>query len=163
MKDLIPKEILTRNLLEHPAVGAWSDLNPERVEPEQIETLRRASKSSIYRLQKAGPGGSNVIAKRCLAASASIECLVYQDVLPLLPLPALQCYGVVQDDEPEFRWLFLEDAGIQPYLKSLPAHRALLAEWLAAVHSLEFDKHVTERLPDRGPSHYLKVLGSATG
>jgi aminoglycoside phosphotransferase (APT) family kinase protein len=163
MKALVPREILRSNLLDQPVVRAWSELSPERVEPEQLEILRRGHKSAIYRLREAGPGGSNVIAKHCSAANARLECTVHQDILPLLPLPALQFYGVVQDDDPSFGWLFLEDAGLQPYLQSLPQHRALLADWLAALHSLQLDEQVAGRLPDRGPGHYLKVLDSARG
>src|SRR5437870_10223544 len=31
-------------------------------------------------------------------------------ILPLTGLPALHCYGVVEESEGEFCWLFLEDA-----------------------------------------------------
>src|SRR2546422_5550998 len=33
---------------------------------------------------------------------------VYQEVLQSLGLPALQCYGLLEDERPGFRWLFIE-------------------------------------------------------
>jgi hypothetical protein len=161
MRDLVPKATLTTDLRAHPAVRAWERLLPDRIEPEQIEALKGANKSAVCRLVGVGPDSSNVIAKRCLAASASVECLIYQDILPMLSMPALACYGMVDDEDPKFRWLFVEDAGLQPYQKSLPEHRALLAEWLAALHSLDLPEELAGRLPDRGPGHYFEVLESA--
>jgi hypothetical protein len=161
MKYLVPKEILRDNLLDHPAVCAWSQLGPERIELEQIETLRRGNKSSIYRLRGVGANGSNVIAKRCLGEGALTERTIYQEMLVYLPLPALHCYGVVEDNDPDFRWLFVEDAGTQAYNPGMPEHRAVLAAWLAALHSVRVEESVSKRLPDRGPDHYLKVLRSA--
>ena len=102
-----------------------------------------------------------MIAKRCLSASARIERLLYQDILSSLPLPALQCYGVVQDKEAGFHWLFIEDAGTQPYVITSAEHRALSANWLAALHSIRCADSLIEQLPDRGPGHYLSVLRSA--
>ena len=161
MKDLIPKETLSSNLLEHSAVAAWSELAPEKFQPSRIEVLRRAAKSAIYRLEGSGPGGSNVIAKRCLSATAAIEWVIYRDILVLLPLPALECYGIISDEDPNFSWLFIADAGREPYVKELPAHREALAEWLVELHSLELQASLTDHLPARGPDHYLGVLANA--
>jgi len=65
MSKPITSEILPANLLEHSAVKAWSQLQPERVEPEGIEILRLKPKSAVYRLLRLGPTGSVVIAKKC--------------------------------------------------------------------------------------------------
>jgi phosphotransferase family enzyme len=158
MKDLIPREILTANLLEHPATRAWNELQPDPVEPVEIQTLKQTNKSAIYRLACAGCGGSNVIAKRCHAGTAATERMIYDQVLGCLPLPALRCYGVLQDTNPEFTWLFVEDAGIQPYRPELPEHGTLLAEWLATLHAASGDLAAASLLPDRGPAHYRAHL-----
>src|SRR2546422_700916 len=83
---------------------------------------------------------------------------VYQEVLQSLGLPALQCYGLLEDERPGFRWLFIEDAGTQPYLPSLPKHRAALARWLAILHSAGQELPASRALPQRGPAYFLEHL-----
>jgi hypothetical protein len=134
MSKPIAKEILTGNLREHRAVQFWSRLQPERVEPERIEILKRKRKTIVYRLVGVGPGGSAVIAKKCLAGTGEVERIIYQELLPRLPHPALRCYGFVPEPEGEFSWLFLEDAGVQMYSPADAEHRALAGRWLATVH-----------------------------
>jgi hypothetical protein len=158
MKDLVPREILTADLLQHPAAQAWNELQIERVEPTEIQILKRMNKSAIYRLRGAGPNGSNVIAKRCLAETALTERLVYEQLLEGLHLPALQFYGFLEDENPQFRWLFLEDAGTNPYRPGSQAHCELLAEWLAILHTLGQQLPNANLLPARGPAHYLQHL-----
>jgi aminoglycoside phosphotransferase (APT) family kinase protein len=152
-------DIVRTHLLEHPAVQAWGKLNPERPEPVEIETLkRRKVKGAIYRLAGVGPQGSAVIAKRCLTATALIEHTIYAEVLPRLPLTALHCYGFVEDPDPHFRWLFLEDAGNEPYSPKLAEHRVLAAHWLGLLHTSATHVAAAASLPDRGPDHYLTQL-----
>jgi hypothetical protein len=52
-------EVLRTNLHEHPAVKAWSELQPERVEPEWIVRVQEESKkSSLYHIFRSwGRGG----------------------------------------------------------------------------------------------------------
>ena len=59
-------EIIGTNLLNHPAVVAWNQLQPKRVKPEGIQILkqRKNKKSLVYRVVGVGPAGSAVIAKR---------------------------------------------------------------------------------------------------
>jgi len=73
MSKSITTEILPQKLLEHPAVKAWSQLQPERVEPENIEILKLKRKSAVYRLIRARPNSEPVIAKRCRRRIARIE------------------------------------------------------------------------------------------
>src|SRR5438046_161827 len=126
---------LPERLVEHPAVKAWAALNPERVEPENIEVLkfkRCDSKSAVYRLEGVGPDGAAVVAKRCLAKTASVERIIYEEVLPRLPIPALGCYGFVEMPGEGYCWLFLEDAGREEYSSLDGEHRAIASPWLAA-------------------------------
>src|SRR5436309_1773174 len=50
--------ILQGDLLQQPAVRVWSQLQPERVEPESIEILKKRRKSTVYRLCGVGPDGA---------------------------------------------------------------------------------------------------------
>src|SRR5437867_2073874 len=91
-------ETLPERLSEHRAVKAWAALNPERVEPKEIEILKLKNKSAVYRLVGVGEEGSSIVAKRCRAVTASVERMIYEEFLPLLPLPSLRYYGHL--DEP---------------------------------------------------------------
>jgi len=158
MKDLIPSEILTVDLLEHPAALAWNALQAQRVEPTEIQTLKRTNKSAVYRLLGAGPHGSSLIAKRCPIETALTERLIYNRFLICLPLPSLKCYGFLEEEESQFQWLFLEDAGTQAYRSEQREHGTLLAEWLAVLHTSAQELLAADSLPDRGPAHFLKHL-----
>ncbi|MBI3941070.1 MAG: aminoglycoside phosphotransferase family protein [Acidobacteria bacterium] len=146
------------DLLEHPAVQAWSTLQPERVEPLGIERLKKEWKSRVYRLEGVGAAGSGVIAKRCKQTTALIERAIYQEILPQSPLPTLRYYGYVEDSDDGFAWLFLEDAGEEEGPTSGSEYRVLAAEWLAALHLAAVPPDLQARLPSRGSNHYLQEL-----
>lgn len=151
-------EVLRTNLHEHPAVKAWSELRPERVEPQWIETLKDIHKSSLYRLEGVGMGGSAVIAKRGRRGPLPLEHKIYMEVLPHFPMPSLHCYGFVEKPDDKFCWLFLEDAGGEQYSSLSEAHRALAARWLGTLHTASLTSAVDNALPDRGPNYYLEHL-----
>jgi hypothetical protein len=155
-----PRELLQTDLLEHPAIKAWSRLLPERVEPESVEILREKKKSAIYRLEGVGLAGSAVIAKRCRQAAALIERTIYEEVLPRLPITSLYYYGLVEEPDGNFCWLFLEDAAGENYSPSIEEHRALAAQWLGHLHTSAAYITAADPLPERGPGHYLEHLQS---
>jgi hypothetical protein len=107
-----------------------------------------------------GPGGAAVIAKRCAATTAALERTIYEDILPHLPVTALRYYGCTQQDG-EFCWLFLEDAGRERYSPYRKEHCALAGRWLGLLHTSAARLAPAARLPDRGPGHYLEHLRSA--
>ena len=121
-------------LVDHPAVAAWRELRPERLTPRSIDIVRDSEKRAIYRLNGVGCGGSGVIAKRCRLSTASIEHTVYDEILPRLPFTTLRYYGFVQEDD-EFAWLFLEDAGRVRFSRGVAEQRTLVGRWLALMHT----------------------------
>jgi hypothetical protein len=140
----------------HPAVRAWAELCPGRPEPTRVTTLKaQEEKSAVYRLEGAGEAGAAVVAKRCRAAVAAVERLVYERVLPRLPPPQLRCYGWVPEPDRRCAWLFVEDAGEGAFCPALPEHRRLAARWLAQVHAAARESAEGVELPDRGPGTYL--------
>ena len=153
----------------HPAARAWCKLTNRQSGPKSIEIIqeqvrraeeiyRTTSKPFVYRLTGVGPDGSNVIAKRYECAAASTECAIYQDVLPYLPVSTLRYCGLVADDDPQFCWLFLEDAGEEPYLLNAEEHRVLAGRWLGVMNVAAQQLRAATRLPDRGPGFYRKLL-----
>lgn len=148
--------------LAHPAVMAWSRLRPARVEPVGIDLLKEeARKSVVYRLQGVGQGGGAVVAKCSRRAKALTERTVYEEILPALSVPALHYYGFAEDTDGDFCWLFMEDAGDEPYSPKRAEHRALAGQWLGVLHAATIGSEVASRLHDRGPDHYLRRLQSA--
>jgi len=158
MREPAAVEIAGINLMKHPAVRAWNVLRPECRAPESIAILKQEIKSAIYRLDGVGPGGAAVVAKRCLTATALTELAIYEEVLPHLPMPSLRCHGFVADQDSRFRWLFVEDAGEEPFSPLQAGHRALAASWLGLLHTSAATVPAAARLPDRGPGHYLEHL-----
>ncbi len=66
-------EIIGTNVLNHPAVMAWSQLQPKRVKPEGIQILkhRKHKKSGVYRVIGVGPANVAIsagLAKDTLAS-----------------------------------------------------------------------------------------------
>jgi Phosphotransferase enzyme family len=152
-------EIIRADLLEHPAVKAWRGLRLGRGEPASIEILKEGKKIAIYRLAGVGPKDSAIIAKRCRMATGSIERIIYEQVLPHLPVTAPRYYGFAEEDT--FCWLFLEDVGMEQFSPFIEEHRVLAARWLGLMHTAAAHVATTARLPDRGPDHYLEHLRSA--
>lgn len=157
--------IVQTDLLQHPAVQAWRKLQPLHVEPERIEILKgklpmhtKRTKRLVCRLVGVGPAGSAVIGKRCWHSSAAIENTIYADILPRLPVPSLRYYGMLEETNGKFCWLFLEDAGEQESSKLNGEHRELAAQWLGLMHTSATHVSAPACLPDKGPSHYLKRL-----
>jgi hypothetical protein len=150
---------MIKALPDHVAVLAWSQLGPERVEPEGIEMLKRKrGKSEVYRLSGVGPNGTAVIAKRCPAGNAMVERLVHEELLGTLGLPTLRLYGAVPEPGGDYCWLFLEDGGAETYSAANRQHQELAARWLAGLHQARFSTTFAETLPARGGAHYLGRL-----
>lgn len=148
------------DLLEHPAVKAWGKLQQQRVRPGWIEVLKEKKKGAVYRLAGVGPGDSAVIAKRARLEKAAIERTIYEMVLPHLSVTTLHYFGSIAEDDGCFWWLFLEDAGDQPYSPFVEEHRSTAARWLGAMHTNARRVDLKARLLDRGPNLYRDQVGS---
>lgn len=149
--------IMDTNLVEHPAVEAWAALGYPRVNPKRIIQLNDQPKSKVYRLQGIGQPDS-LIAKRCLQDTAQFERSLYEEIFPHLPVSTLQYYGVLDEPDSEFSWLFLEDAGEEAYSPLNQEHSRLASQWLSLLHTSTEHLAAVARLPDRGPNHYLEHL-----
>ena len=151
-------EVLTEGVREHPAVQAWLQLQSDSGEPSSLELLQRRRHSTIYRLGEVRQDGARVIAKRCRTATAQIEHTIYQELLPLAGMPVLRCYGMLEEPEGEYCWLFLEDAAGVRYSPQLPNNRALAGCWLGETQLAAASAGLKSRLPDRELDHYLRLL-----
>lgn len=135
---------------------AWGRV--DTTSPRRIDVLRsKASRASaLYRLCAAGSGGEDVVAKLCRGEDAAIEPALYRDVLPHLPISIPHCYGTTPEEGGT--WLFLEDVGGERVDPSCRAHRVLASRWLARLHASAQQRTLEDRLPRRGPAHYLERL-----
>jgi len=156
-------EVPQSDLDDHPAVAAWLTLAPPARRPGRVFVLKPEKKrSAVYRLGGAGPGGSAVIAKRGRAARLARELLIYREVLPHVSAPTLRCYGTIEDHQPGFGWLFLEDAGDERFSSGTAEHRALAARWLALLHSsIPCQPAWQACLPGRTVEYYRTIVGLA--
>ena len=127
-------EIIVGNAREHPAVKAWWALQHAPIVPGRIEVLKLKHKIAAYRLVGVGPHGSSVIAKRCRTAKARVERLIYEELLPRVPVSALRSYGFLEEPGGEFCWLFLEEANGELYSPQRDDHRKLAGRWLGTLH-----------------------------
>ena len=151
-------------LATHPAVVAWRAIQPRASCPDSIEVLKREVKSTVYRLQGAGPAGSAEIAKRCMPETARLERTIYEQILPRVAVTRLEYYGSLVDEADDVSgWLFLEDAGGTTYSPTDPEHRALAGRWLGLLHSGATQLVATAGLAERGPGYYLERLRIARG
>ena len=159
ISDLRPMQ--RSNIMSHPAVRAWRQLNP-RAEPRMITPLvGRRRKNAIYRLDGAGRGGVAVIAKRSAKSTALVERTVYEEVLPRLTIPSLHEYGYLEEPDGEHCWLFLEEATGAEYMQLLDGHRSHAARWLGVLHTAAAGVDVKGRLPVAGSGRYLNLLREA--
>ena len=155
-------EVLTDGLEEHRAFQAWCRVQSARVEPQTIDAMKQGKKVGVYRLNGVSPDGQAVIAKRCGSATGQVERLVYEEILPLMPVTALRCHGFLQESD-DFCWLFIEDAAGELYSQERAEHRSLAGRWLADLHGVTLPDNLRTRLPNRELGHYLNLLrGSRT-
>src|SRR5438309_4790502 len=153
-------ETRRENLLAHPAVQAWRQLHPDRVVPDRITPAKfKPNKPrpnlTVYRLEGVGVDGAAVIAKRCTREGGRIERIVYERVLPHVPLAGPHYYGAVEGPPDEdVCWLLIGEIQGEKYDMLRPDHRAAAARWLGILHTEAQSAADQAGLPDGGPSRY---------
>ena len=152
-----------RRRLERPEVvarahTAWHQLHPEGPEPAAIEVLVRKKKSAVCRLHGPVETGFPVIAKRARTRSAQVERALHARILPRLPVGTLDWYGMVDEEQDDFCWLFLEDAGDAAFAPERHEHRVLAATWLASLHTAGAGVESAPPLRESGAPHVLERL-----
>jgi len=150
-------EIVRSNLSEHAAAVAWSHLGHGGSEPTEIILLSKRVKSSIYRLVGATLERSSVVAKYCQRHTARHERIIYEEILPKLPVTTPQFYGFVAG-ESDFDWLFLEDVQGERYSRENESHSILAARWLGLLHTSAAYLANSKVLPNRGPEYFVEQL-----
>jgi len=146
----------------HPAATAWRKFAAQtsRNLPARIELIQeRPSKPAIYRIVGAGPEGGDIIAKRCGRGTATTERVIYEEILPQMPISAIRCYGSAPDEDERFSWLFLEDAAGEPFSAKDQEHRELAGRWLGLMQTCA--AHIpaaAASLPDRTGTFYSQLL-----
>lgn len=142
--------------MERAAMRAWAAVSAGE-ECRRVQIVRATSKSLVCRLH-AGKAGNALIAKRSEPGTARLERTMYCDVLPWLPVRALNCYGWLERDGDGLSWLFLEDCGDE--LLGAENMREL-AHWLGVLHGTAASLDVGTALPQRGLEYHLANLHDA--
>ncbi len=168
MRDHKTVKILLTDLHTHPAVQAWNELGSGLFKPTQIDVIKgelqennQVTKKYVCRLLGVDEAGSSVIAKCCKRSQAMIENRIYEEILPHIPVGFLKYYGMAEESDGKFCWLFLEYAGDRKYSPDFEDHRQLGTRWLATMHAASIDVESAASLPHKEPKQYLKRLRSA--
>jgi len=150
--------IVRERLGDHPAVRAWAaaTTNSRAHEPDYVLVLRERVPGAVYALPGVGGTGGAVFAKRSRIAGSAVEQSVYEQILPLLPVPTPRYYGAITTGE--YGWIFVEDVGSNRYCQDEPTHRAVAARWLASMHTAAVPIPAVRSLPGAGPARYLRHL-----
>lgn len=150
---------------QHPAFRAWRELQPATETPRGIEILKgkppregKELRRIVCRITGVGLTGSAVIGKGCRPNNGMVEDTIYRNILPHLPFHSLNYYGMVEEPNGDYCWLFLQDAGEEIYSPELEDHQLLRAQWLALMHTSAARFAAPNSLPDKGLGHYLKRL-----
>ncbi len=156
--DPAPTAVTPGAIPNHPALRAWRTRNPSTPDPAAIEVLKDKRKSLVCRLRGVGPNGSAIIAKRSHVRTARTERTIYEEIFPRLPLRSPRYLGHAVDEDPWFRWFFLEDVGEVPYDPSLEEHRELATRWMSTLHTSGESVAAVFGLTDRGPAYHARHL-----
>jgi Phosphotransferase enzyme family len=159
MAEKEPIAILVNEIDQHPATLAWRQINGRMI-PQAIEVVQQQRKSEIYRLMEGTPGKESIIAKRCVTRTGKFERVIYEEILPLLPISKLHYYGAFQEND-SYIWLFLADAGKFSFSPVEESHRILAAHWLGGLHRFAPQTCAAEILPERGSSYYFELMQKA--
>jgi aminoglycoside phosphotransferase (APT) family kinase protein len=158
MSEKYKVRVVHEDCAEHPAVLAWGEFSGRMIVPERIEVLCAKGKSRTYRLFGAGPSGTSIIAQwASRTRKAAVELIVYEEILPHLPVTAPRFYGF-KAESPEHAWMFLEDVGSERYADTDQVQRVLAARLIGMIHSAASGVPAVRSLPDAGPPRYLNYL-----
>jgi hypothetical protein len=149
---------ITTGLYHHPAVLAWRKLGLSGPDPERIVDLKR--KRCVVRLGRVGPGGAGVIAKLCQRDKGRLERAVYLEVLPRLPVSAIEFFGCVDDDDGTSMWLFVEDVGDERYDPDSSRHGMLAGHWFGTMQAHVEPETLPGFFPERGAAYYRDCMQS---
>jgi len=114
----------------------------------------------IYRLSGVGSNGNSVIAKKASLNKLINEKFIYENILPLLPVPFLYFYGFVADSDNKTAWIFLEEGEGENYSEEKEADRILAAKWLGLFHSVTSQLDNNSLLKEHGAEHYYEYIKS---
>jgi hypothetical protein len=153
--------------IEHPAIRAWGNLGTSARMPSSVAVLKTykgkspSRKSSVFRLEGVGHDGTAIIAKRARRPTMHVERVVYEEILPSVPVTAVRCYGFVEERDSEYCWLFLEEVIGEDYSESSPKHRSLAAEWLSVLHTFTANLALSAIIPELRLDRYRACLQTA--
>lgn len=136
----------------------WLQTGAHRNQPKSIEILEKSKKSEIYRLIDAGKNHHSIIAKRGQLCSLITERIVYEKILPQIPLPSLQFLGFMEEPCGEYGWLFIEDAGNLRTSREAIEERMAISKWLGIFHSTSARIPMVDNIPHIGPDQYLQRI-----
>lgn len=151
------------------ALRVWYEAGGEADEVVRVDTLKRNSRTHVYRLV-CRTGRGSVIAKRCREQVAKLERVMYEQIVgPAVGLRSPRLLGFSAhperggaDDQGHY-WVFLEDLGPRRHDPSDAGQRHQLAGWLGVLASCTtgLAQSTREGMPRRGLADFRPFLDTA--
>ena len=133
--------------------------------PQTISKLKlkpsREKAVLTWEMKIPGKPSFELIAKRGEIDEARFENLLYTTILPRLGLGSLRCFGIVEELDNRFAWLFLEHAGHCRYNPTIREHLNLAVEWLSILHGSQLELELKDYFRKCGDEHYAASLRTA--
>lgn len=139
-------------------VRGWASNFWSRGGLKRVEVLKEPNiKSAVFRLHGSGAVES-IVAKWGRTEAIELERLMHGHLLPHLGLAHLHIYYQVADQVSGGAWLFMEDAGDQPFDFANATHVGLASDWLAKLHTRSARLNEVPEVPIRGSIYILQTL-----
>lgn len=150
--------IIDKDQIEcHPAVSGLIKLNLNKPIPDEIETLADKKKSNVLRLRWNKGDIKSMIAKGAPFKKLQLEIEIYTYILPKFPFSNLCAYGLIENAENDFSWMFLEDSPFESFNPESINHRMAGIQWLGTLHGYQLDKDLISKLPKKDTPYFTKI------
>jgi hypothetical protein len=127
------------------ARSAWREVAGGSGSVREVHELSGPGKAIVVRLVGAGRGESNVIGKLCGEWELTHTRVIYEELLPEIPISGLKYYGATQIVGNR-GWFFVEEADGDRLAARQPHHQRLASEWLAKLHGLAAQVDASRKL-----------------
>jgi thiamine kinase-like enzyme len=148
------------------AVHAWQSVGNKNSRPSAITALfardgmSKKRKSMVFRLHGSGPGGTDIVAKCCQPDTGRIEQVIYEKILPKIPVATLNYYGSVL--ERDAHWIFTGYAEGERWNSRNKLQSERIAAWFGTLHAYSVGLDALSLLPDKGVEYYKSQLSEAS-
>lgn len=137
--------------------------------PTSFANLLKFNKNSgleVYAVQNLPEQIRTLVAIKSLASRSDKESLLYFSILPDLGVECPALYGFIEDDDPRYNWILIEEVYQNLYEPNRLEHIQLLLDWVSNLHytsAKRLDRELIDcTIPQRSLDFYMKRLVLST-